>query len=508
MDKKFTGNSKHISHLKKHIASPGITGVRQVWDTTSIASTLTPTTLASILNDANAGNMQSYLTLAMEMEERDPHFASVIQTRKLAVSGLEPAVKPHGDDKHDSDLAQAVEELINREQFNGLLNDLLDGISKGYSVCEIIWQYGATFTPKKYLWRDPRYFQFADNDNTALRLRDESEPINGIELVPHKFIIHVPSLRTGITARSGIARTVAVAYMCKSFTLTDWMNFVETFGTPIRVGKFGNQATKEDISKLKSAVMSIGQNAGAVMPETMNIDFIEASQSRGGESLFENLAKFLDAQVSKAVLGQTMTTDDGSSQSQANVHNEVRMDILRADARQLASTLNKYLVRPFIDLNYGEQEHYPEIYLPVEDAEDLSQLTDNITKLVPLGLPVSKSQIMKKLGLETPIDESDFLKITTPAHNSHAHNHTHAGINNHPSLNAKSDDPDEYNELEDWQEIIGPMLSPMTELLNECKTLEEFNERLPEVLDMANIEKMTELIALINTKSQISGNKA
>lgn len=76
----------------------------------------------------------------------------------------------------------------------------------------------------------------------------------------------------------------------------------------------------------------------------MKIEFEEIANAAGGAELFERLAEWLDKQISKAVLGQTMTTDDGSSQSQANVHNEVRMDILRADAKQLAATLNR-LVR-------------------------------------------------------------------------------------------------------------------------------------------------------------------
>ena len=67
------------------------------------------------------------------------------------------------------------------------------------------------------------------------------------------------------------------------------------------------------------------------------------------------LAEWLDRQTSKAVLGQTMTTDDGSSQAQATVHNEVRHDILKSDARQLANTLNRDLIQPYVDLNFGPQ---------------------------------------------------------------------------------------------------------------------------------------------------------
>jgi phage gp29-like protein len=58
------------------------------------------------------------------------------------------------------------------------------------------------------------------------------------------------------------------------------------------------------------------------------------------------LAEGWDKQVSKAVVGQTMSTDDGSSQAQATIHNEVRVDLLQADAKAESNTLNRYFVRP------------------------------------------------------------------------------------------------------------------------------------------------------------------
>ena len=61
----------------------------------------------------------------------------------------------------------------------------------------------------------------------------------------------------------------------------------------------------------------------------------------------------------------------GNDQEQA----DVRKDILRKDARKLAATLNTYLVRPFIDLNFGPQKSYPVIKWQFKDATDLTALT-------------------------------------------------------------------------------------------------------------------------------------
>ena len=402
--------------LTREAGRPALTGVRQVSRRGTIAAGLTPQRLAAILRAAAEGACRhdDYLTLAEEMEERDPHYAAVLGVRKRAVSGLEPAVEAATDDARDVELADAVRELVRRPEFAPLLEDCLDALGKGFAAVEIIWDRSASvWRPARYDWRDPRFFVFDRADGRTLRLLDEAGSYRGIELAPYKWIVHVPRLKSGIPIRGGLARLAAAACMVKAYTVTDWTAFAEVFGMPLRLGRYGEQAGEDDIRKLITAVANLGTDAAAVIPDSMRIEFIEAGNRQGGAELFERLAKYLDKQVSKAVLGQTMTTDDGSSHSQAKVHDEVRGDILRSDARQLANTLNRDLVRPFIDLNHGRREKYPRLMLPVEKPQDVKLLSEALEKLVPLGLKVESSVIRDKLGLPDPEDGAELL--TAPA---------------------------------------------------------------------------------------------
>ena len=62
--------------------------------------------------------------------------------------------------------------------------------------------------------------------------------------------------------------------------------------------------------------------------------------------LYERLARYCDEQISKAVLGQTLTSDSGGgSYAQSKTHNEVRHDLTVADCKALASTLRRDLIR-------------------------------------------------------------------------------------------------------------------------------------------------------------------
>lgn len=125
-------------------------------------------------------------------------------------------------------------------------------------------------------------------------------------------------------------------------------------------GRYGPDAAESDIETLMGAVANLGSDAAAVMPDSMRIEFHQPS-SRAGADVFRDLARYMDSQISKAVLGQTMTTDDGSSRAQAEVHNAVRGDILAADARQLAATLQRDLIAPFTRLNFGADAAPPRL---------------------------------------------------------------------------------------------------------------------------------------------------
>ncbi|WP_411832315.1 DUF935 domain-containing protein [Pseudoxanthomonas mexicana] len=400
--------------LDREISAGGLTGIRQVWHT-GVADGMTPVRLASILEGAAAGNAYDYLTLAEEMEERDLHYASVLGTRKLAFAGLEIQVDAATDEARDVEIADAVREVIATPDFGEMISDLTDALGKGYSVVEIIWdRSGTPWKAARLEHRDPRFFRFDQATGRQLRLLDDADPVNGIALAPYKFIVHLPKIRSGLPVRGGLARLAAVGYMCKAWTWKDWMAFADIFGLPMRVGTYGNGAKEEDIARLMSAVANLGSDAAAVIHESTRISFEAAPNTAGAADFFEKLATWWDKQISKGVLGQTMTADDGSSHSQAKVHNEVRLDLLKADAQALENTLNRDLVRAFVDLNFGPGR-YPILKVPVPEPEDTRLLIDALEKLVPMGLEVEQSIIRDKLGLPDPATGKDVKLLRAPA---------------------------------------------------------------------------------------------
>lgn len=403
------------SELSGEVAKPGLTGVRQAWSPESAVAGLTPDRLAAIIRQCDQGDMDALLTLAEEMEERDPHYASVLQTRKLAVLGLERQLAwatGDEDDPRADEIQEACGKLIDAPEFEDLLAGLLDGIAKPYAVVETLWNTRVRpWRPLCYEWRDPRWFQYDRETARELRLKEAGHP-DGKPLPAYTFSIHSSGRKSGIGARGGLARLVAFSFVCKLYGLKDWLAYAEIFGIPLRLGKYGAEASPEDVDVLKRAVFGLGSDAAAVIPQSMLIEFPTAGGGATGADLFERLVKWIDSQVSKAVLGQTMTTDDGSSRAQATVHNEVRLDLVKADARGIGATVTRDLLSAFVFFAYGPDAPVPKLVLVVEEPEDVKALSEALGPLIDRGLKVKQTEIRKKFRLSEPAESDEIL---TPA---------------------------------------------------------------------------------------------
>ncbi|MFT4162848.1 DUF935 domain-containing protein [Shinella sp.] len=526
------GNPVSTSQLQQEVAAPTLGGVRSVW-TPTIVSGLTPIGLAEILRSAARGYPDQFFALATEMEERDLHYAAVLGTRKRAITGIKPIVVAGSADAEDEKIADAVRELVERPEFaDDYLADLLDALGKGYSVIETVWdRSGREWSPSRYEWRDQRHFQIDQRDGRSLRLKSSGN-MDGIELPPYQFTVHRPKLMSGLPIRAGLARLAAWAFLFKSYTLKDWMAFLEVYGMPLRVGKFGRGASLEDRRVLLQAVRDISSDAAAIIPKEMEIEFIEAAGG-SGNAVFSSKAEYLDRQTSKGVLGQTMTTDDGSSLSQATIHENVRHDIARADARQTAAAANRGLIRPFVDLNYGPRKHYPTLVIPITENEDIAALVDAVTRLVPLGLKVSMSEVRERIGFEEPDEKAELLVPSasrppaietgarptpeaagetgvTPPEKAAARLRTpcpscggfHAtAADKRPELDELVDDA-----LSDWEAGLDPLLKPLRKLVETSSSYSELEAGLDDLIAKMDAGPLADRLTKLMMKARGLGD--
>lgn len=496
------GREVDLGALKEEEAGPTVTGVRQVVSGHPAVG-LTPSRLGAILREAEEGDPTAYLELAEEMEEKDLHYRSVLGTRKNQVAGLEVAVDAASDSADHVKHADLVRAWLERDELRDELFDILDAVGKGFSRDEIIWNtFGREWLPERLEWRDPRWFEFSRDDGRTPLLRTESGPQ---PLTPYKYISHVHRSKSGLPIRGGLARPVTWFWLFKNLDIKGWVQLAEVYGMPLRIGKYGAGAGEKDKQALLRAVRNIASDAAAIIPSSMMLEFAEAKIS-GNITLHEGLARFLDQQVSKGVLGQTGTTDTGQYVGTATAHEHVRQDIEEADARQLAAALNRDLVRPIIDLNFGTQKAYPRLRIFRPDSEDVAKLVENVTKLVPLGLKVGMSTMRDKLGLPDPDPDEELLtapgKTGTPEGDpanlpDKAKEEPAAHSSEILAGGESLDDMDRITDaqLEGWEPMLNPVRASIEQLLNECGDFEEFKRRLPGLLGALPLDGLTEDLA-------------
>lgn len=382
-------------------AGPTLTGVRSPISGHP-ADGLTPTRLASIHRAAATGSPLAWLELAEDIEERDPHYLSVLGTRRRSVAQLPITIEAASDDAEHVRHADFLREWLKEGVLELGLFDILDAIGKGFSVTEIEWESTPeAVLPKCLDYRPQRWFEFDQLDGESVVL---AEGVTREPLSPHKFIIHRHKAKSGLTIRSGLARVASWAWMYKAFTAKDWAIFTQNYGMPTRVGKFDRAASDADKEVLWRAVANIAGDCAAIIPAEMSIDFVSVEKGTGSPGqLYERRVDWFDRQISKLVLGQTTTTDAVSGgHAVAQEHRLVQEDLERADAKLLSASLTRQLVQLVIALNFGPQAKYPRLNIGRPDEVPLNDVVNAIDKLGPQGLTVEASELRDRLGFSDP----------------------------------------------------------------------------------------------------------
>ena len=373
-----------------------------------LAFGIDPVRLAGIIKAADNGSTQEWMILAEEIEELFPHYASVLSKRRRQVAQLPitiedadatPEAKKHGD---------LVRAWLKTNTLQHAMFHVLDAIGKGYSVHEIVWKTEpGRVVPERLFYRPQRFFEVSWEDGNTIWLRSE----NGFEdLVPHKFLLHLHPNKSGNVVRGGLTRAVAFLWMYSSYTLKDWALFVQAYGLPVRLGRYGPEASDTDKRTLWRALMSIAGDVAAMIPKSMEMEFVKGAENAAGTDLYLKRANWLDQQVSKLVLGSTAGTDAiAGGHAVGKEHRAVEEDVERHDAGLLAVSLNQQLIPSMVAFTFGPQLAYPTATVGRPDTVPLADVVNAIDKLGGSGLKVKASQIRGLLQLDEPKDGDELV---------------------------------------------------------------------------------------------------
>ncbi len=407
------GNPVQRAMLSTEVAIPTTTGLRSPMPGYP-GDGLNPLRLASILREADMGNPIRYLELAETIEERDLHYVGVLGTRRRSVSQIDVTVEAASDKAEDVARADMVRDWLKRDELSEETFDILDCIGKGISYTEIIWDTSqGQWYPRLLETRDPRWFGVDRVDLRTPTMRT----LGGTDapLPAFKFITASIKAKSGLPLRSGLSRIAMWAYLFKKFTERDWAIFTQTYGQPLRLGKWGAGASEADKETLFQAVANIAGDCAAIIPASMEIEFIETGSVSATGELYRERCNWLDQQISKCVLGQTATTDSlTGGLGSGKEHRQVQEDIERADAKALGAILNRDLIRPWMQLEFGPLPAYPRLIIARPEVVDVAKIAPALGAMVDRGLRVAQREVRNQFGLSEPGPEEEVLTPARP----------------------------------------------------------------------------------------------
>ena len=383
---------------------------------------LTPARLSAALKAADNGDLLVQHRIFADMEERDTHIAAEMGKRKHALLGLDwDIVAPRNATPAEEAAAEWVKEVLQDaiDPLEDLITFLMEAVGHGFACAELEWKKGGGEWLPTYHPRPQEWFRLDTATRTNLRLVDNSA--EGAPLQSFGWVWHVPGKpKTGYMGRMGLYRALVWPFIYKAYAIGDFAEFLETFGLPIIIGKYFNGASKDEKASLFQAVTALGHDARAIMPLEMQIEVQKVTGSGGSGSPHLLMVEWADKAQSKLILGGTLTSQaDGKTSTNAlgNVHNEVRHDILKSDARQIAATLTRDLVYPLIALNKGgidSLRRCPRLVFDVSESEDIVALAEALPKLSPLfKIPVA--WVRDKLHIPAPEGDEEVLGTPVPA---------------------------------------------------------------------------------------------
>jgi phage gp29-like protein len=372
-----------------------------------------------ILRSEAFGASGGIFELYEEMEEKDPHLFAILQTRKNGVLSCGRKIVAASESRRDREIARFVEGVLGGiRNFDQSLLHILDALGKGFSVQEILWELReGQVRVRELKSRAPGRFVYDSQNRLCLRPLCHRGSESGdagrapLPLPERKFLVFTFGGRYDNPYGRGLcAHAYWICWMKKN-NLKFWALFNEKFGAPTVVGKYGPGASEQDRRRLLEVIDSMQNDTGVAVPESIQLELLEARRG-GNVSTYHEFARWCNDELSKLVLGATLTSDQGNGSGSfalAKVHEGVRNEYIESDARALEDAVNSQLVRWIVDFNFGPDAPAPRWVVDTTRADNLDREIQVDRQLVALGVALPRDYFYAKYKRPGPVGDEAVL---------------------------------------------------------------------------------------------------
>lgn len=320
----------------------------------------------------------------------DTHLTSVIDKRIESVLSADIEFRREG--KPDD----AINEQIRSPWFTRCLADILDARFWGFTLLQFYKEDGwinYDLVPRKHV------------DPVRKEILKRQTDINGIPWEDYSDLLYI-----GDNNNLGMLAKAAPWVIYKRSNVADWAQFAEVFGMPIREYIYDsddNEARQRAVEDAKNS----GSLSTFIHAKDTELLLKEAGNKSGSSELYDKFCERCNAEISKLILGNTLTTEAGNKGTQAlgTVHKKVEDKLIKSDRRFLLNVLNYDMTDIFMSMGIDTSNGlfcYPE---PKEiDLTAKMSILASVKK--NFNLPISDDYLYEELGIEKPKNYNELKK--------------------------------------------------------------------------------------------------
>lgn len=211
----------------------------------------------------------------------------------------------------------------------------------------------------------------------------------------------------------GLLNQVAPLALYKRGAIADWANFIEIFGQPMRVAKYDpyDPTTEE---ALRKAIETTGSMLGLLIPKTADFEVKDSGSANANGDLQAKFVSMLDQQMSIAILGNTETTSNSGTGSQAKskTHQNEQREITRSDLNYVRAALNNpHFLRILESYGFKIPQGAGFKFQTEIDWNYLSQRVNTDLQLAKGGLPIARDYFYDTYDIPKPDPKEAILNI-------------------------------------------------------------------------------------------------
>jgi phage gp29-like protein len=249
--------------------------------------------------------------------------------------------------------------------------------------------FGASSVLKPDVWEEDLRFWNTNEKGEIDYSWDTAYPAD-----PTRHVIHRGHLLTSARDNWGGPMRAIVFWWLLSVLAREWFSrYMERYGSPFILAKT-DSGSKPQIDFLREALSLATKLGGLVVDHETEVS-LEEAYTTGGALAHETFKNVINEEISKVIVGQTLSADSkatGLGSGVANLQAAVRDDLRLFDAIKLNETLQRQLFTQFLAIN-GLRGQPPKCVWGGLDPQDAKATSDVVKTLYDAGLEVDDEAI-------------------------------------------------------------------------------------------------------------------